>query len=399
MAKFRKRGKKWEYRIRYVDKTNGKKREISKGGFDSKKEATFHANERERQLFHGLDAESKKVLLKEYLTEWLETYKKGKVGQNTYKIHKNSVNNHIIPYFKNIKIADINKIDYQKFINHLIDKGYSKRTVEIVHSTMSNSIKRAIDLDMIYKDFTDRILIAADHFKQHSKKENYLTKEQTVQMLNAAHKDNILYYMFFYTLIETGMRKGEALALEWDTNIDFDKKVIHIDRTINYNAYTPIGQKNSKKLIGSTKTYDSVRTIAIPDRLVSALKEFKKHQNECKLKLGAKYDKTFDFVFTTTGKPLTKSTLKNALDRILKRAELHTISIHGLRHSHAVLLLEAGVEMKYIQERLGHKSIEITADIYSHITPKIIENEQSKYDAYVGQEFSFEKSGAKVGQN
>ncbi|MGG3528370.1 site-specific integrase [Bacillus pseudomycoides] len=130
-------------------------------------------------------------------------------------------------------------------------------------------------------------------------------------------------------------------------------------------------------LIGSTKTYDSVRTIAIPDRLVSALREFKKYQSECKLKLGAKYDKTFDFIFTTTGKPLTKSTFKNALDRILRKAELHPISIHGLRHSHAVLLLETGVEMKYIQERLGHKSIEITADIYSHVTPKIIENEQS----------------------
>ena len=63
----------------------------------------------------------------------------------------------------------MNKIEYQKFINHLINKGYSKRTVEIVNSTMSNSIKRAIDLEMVYKDFTNRILIAADHFNQHSK--------------------------------------------------------------------------------------------------------------------------------------------------------------------------------------------------------------------------------------
>ncbi|PEI92790.1 site-specific integrase [Bacillus pseudomycoides] len=130
--------------------------------------------------------------------------------------------------------------------------------------------------------------------------------------------------------------------------------------------------------------------------LLSALREFKKYQNECKLKIGAKYDKTFDLVFTTTRKPLSKSTLKNTLDRILRKADLHPVSIHDLRHSHAVLLLEAGVEMKYIQERLGHKSIEITADIYSHVIPKIIENEQSKYDSYVGQEFSFEKSGAKL---
>lgn len=389
MATYRKRGKKWEYRIRYVDKTTGKKREISKGGFDSKKEATFHANERERQLFHGMDANTKKTLLSEYLIEWLETYKKGKVGQSTYILHKSNINKHIIPYFQNIKLADINKIEYQKFINHLINKGYSKRTVKIIHSTMSNSIKRAIDLEMIYKDFTNGILIAADRFNQHSKKENYLTKEQVSKLLSAAHKDKILYYTFIYTLVETGMRKGEATALEWDTNIDLDNKMIHIDRTINYHAYTPIGQKNNNDLIGKTKTYDSVRSITISDRLVTVLKTFKTYQNECKLKLGAKYDKTFDFVFTTTGKPLTKSTLKNVLDRILKNAELHQISVHGLRHTHAVLLLEAGVEMKYIQERLGHKSIEITSDIYSHVTPKVIQNEQSKYEAYVGQEFIF----------
>lgn len=387
MATYRKRGKKWEYRIRYVDKTTGKKREISKGGFDSKKEANFHANERERQLFHGMDANTKKILLSEYLIEWLETYKKGKVGQSTYILHKSNINKHIIPYFQNIKLADINKIEYQKFINHLINKGYSKRTVKIIHSTMSNSIKRAIDLEMIYKDFTNGILIAADRFNQHSKKENYLTKEQVKKLLNAAHKDKILYYTFIYTLVETGMRKGETTALEWDKNIDLDNKMIHIDRTINYHAYTPIGQKNNKDLVGKTKTYDSVRSITISDRLVTVLKTFKTYQNECKLKLGAKYDKTFDFVFTTTGKPLTKSTLKNVLDRILKNAELHQISVHGLRHTHAVLLLEAGVEMKYIQERLGHKSIEITSDIYSHVTPKVIQNEQSKYEAYVGQEF------------
>ncbi|AZR79056.1 MULTISPECIES: site-specific integrase [Bacillus cereus group] len=389
MATFRKRGKKWEYRIRYVDKTTGKKREISKGGFDSKKEATFHANERERQLFHGMAADSKKTLLSEYLIEWLETYKKGKVGQSTYLLNKRNINQHIIPYFQNIKLADMNKIEYQKFINHLINKGYSKRTVEIINSTMSNAIKRAIDLEMVYKDFTNRILIAADRFNQHSKKENYLTKEQVSKLLNAAHKDKILYYTLIYTLVESGMRKGEATALEWDTNIDLDNKMIHIDRTINYHAYTPTGQKNSKDLIGKTKTYDSVRSITISDRLVSVLKTFKTYQNECKLKLGAKYDKTFDFVFTTTGKPIPHSTLKNVLDRILKNAEVPKIPVHGLRHTHAVLLLEAGVEMKYIQERLGHKSIEITSNIYSHVTPKIIENEQSKYEAYVGREFVF----------
>ncbi|MFJ1133630.1 tyrosine-type recombinase/integrase, partial [Bacillus thuringiensis] len=98
---------------------------------------------------------------------------------------------------------------------------------------------------------------------------------------------------------------------------------------------------------------------------------------------------TFDFVFTTSGKPIPHSTLKNVLDRILKNAEVPKIPVHGLRHTHAVLLLEAGVEMKYIQERLGHKSIEITSNIYSHVTPKIIENEQSKYEAYVGREFVF----------
>ncbi|ANT40401.1 transcriptional regulator [Bacillus phage PfEFR-5] len=98
-----------------------------------------------------------------------------------------------------------------------------------------------------------------------------------------------------------GLKSKSAVSM-WE-NEEIDNKMIHIDRTINYHAYTPTGQKNSKDLIGKTKTYDSVRSITISDRLVSVLKTFKTYQNECKLKLGARYDKTYDFVFTTTGKP------------------------------------------------------------------------------------------------
>ncbi len=296
-----------------------RKEKLVKVDLIQKKKLPFMLMNESANYFTGWLRTEKKILLSEYLIEWLETYKKGKVGQSTYLLNKRNINQHIIPYFQNIKLADMNKIEYQKFINHLINKGYSKRTVEIIHSTMSNAIKRAIDLEMIYKDFTNRILIAADRFNQHSKKGNYLTKEQVSKLLNAAHKDKILYYTLIYTLVESGMRKGEATALEWDTNIDLDNKMIHIDRTINYHAYTPTGQKNSKDLIGKTKTYDSVRSITISDRLVSVLKTFKTYQNECKLKLGAKYDKTFDFVFTTSGKPIPHSTLKKRFRSYFKK--------------------------------------------------------------------------------
>ncbi|NPC92856.1 site-specific integrase [Bacillus sp. WMMC1349] len=200
---------------------------------------------------------------------------------------------------------------------------------------------------------------------------------QNTRITRKAFKYNYIYYIFFRTLIETGMRKGEAAALQW-TDINLRENYIDIKKTLDFSA------KIDAELFGETKTYDSKRRISIGSSLSFALQKHKKWQFENKQVLQDDYKHHLNLVFCKVdGNILPKSTLFNAFSRILKRAGIKRIPIHALRHSHAVLLLESGADMKYIQERLGHKSMIVTADVYSHISKKLDQNRIKDYEEYV----------------
>ncbi|OKL37055.1 hypothetical protein BLL40_05570 [Domibacillus mangrovi] len=130
MAAFRKRGNKWEYRASYKDPFTQEYKVKSKGGFSTKKEAQMAAADVEKQIAEGLETNEGSISLSFYLNNWLVEYKKETVRKNTYELHERNVRNHILPYFKNISLVDVKPIMYQKFLNHLTNQDYSKRTVD-----------------------------------------------------------------------------------------------------------------------------------------------------------------------------------------------------------------------------------------------------------------------------
>ncbi|MCY9377400.1 site-specific integrase [Bacillus sp. T17B1] len=173
------------------------------------------------------------------------------------------------------------------------------------------------------------------------------------------------------------MHKGEAATLQW-TDINLRENYIDIKNTLDFSA------KTANELFGKTKTYESKRRISIGTSLSAALQKHKKWQFENKQMLQDDYKHDLNLVFCRVdGNFLPKSTLFNAFNRILKRADINKMPIHALRHTHAVLLLESGADMKYIQERLGHKSMMVTADVYSHISKKLDQNRIKDYEKYV----------------
>ncbi|MCG7406812.1 site-specific integrase [Paenibacillus sp. ACRRX] len=167
---------------------------------------------------------------------------------------------------------------------------------------------------------------------------------------------------FFKVLIETGMRKGEAATLQW-TDINLNEMKIDINKTLDFSA------DEDQELFGDTKTFNSPRIIKISQSLVNDLKDHMKYQNRNKLNLNDKYHHDLNLVLCRdTGNFMPKSSLFNAFERRSKRADLPSVPIHALRHTHAVIMLEADVDMKYLQKRLGHGSIQITSDVYAHIS-------------------------------
>lgn len=376
MASFRKRGSTWQYRLKYTDPYTKEQKEVSKSGFKTKKEAQVAANIEEKKIFSGLEIDSASVSLKNYLREWLTEYKKGNVRKNTYILHERNVETKIIPYFQEANLKDIKPMRYQKFINDLAEQGYSKRTLEIIHGTMFNAMQTAVHpLKKIDSNPCEGVTIP----KVNSKKKSleYIESDDIAHFLKVARQDNYMYYMFFKTLIETGLRKGEAAALQ-RSDIDLKNQTISVTKSLDFQA------KPDESLFGETKTYESERTIKISNTLAKELSNHFKVINENKIVFNDMYKHELDLVFCREdGNFLPKSTLFNSFSRILNKAGIDKLPIHALRHTHAVLLLESGASMKFVQERLGHKSITITSDVYSHISAKIENTSVKDYENYM----------------
>ncbi|MGG0645457.1 tyrosine-type recombinase/integrase [Bacillus mycoides] len=364
----------WEYRIYYQDPLSRKTREKSKKGFTSKAEAKIAAEEMEKQLREGISLGN--GALKDYLIMWLNEYKKGTVASNTFFSHQNNVEKHIIPYFKNILLKDFKPVLYQKFINSLVDNGYSRRTIEIVHSTMNNAMEKAITLEKIQKNPCVGVEIKV---KAKDPEVKFIESDRIANFLREAYKHDYIYGVYYKTLIETGMRKGEAAALQW-TDIDLKEKTITINKSLDFR----LASKHPDMMFGDTKNYNSKRTITISEGLAGDLRFHQKYQNQNKVSLNDCYYFELNLVFCRNdGNYLPKSSLFNSFSRILKKANLPSLPIHSLRHTHAVLQLEAGVSMKYLQERLGHGSMQITSDVYSHISKKLDKEAMNKFEEHM----------------
>ncbi|MCM3594180.1 site-specific integrase [Metabacillus idriensis] len=374
MASFRKRGSKWQFRIKHKDIFTGEITEKSASGFSTKKEAMLAAREVEAELADGNQEHA--ITLQAYLTLWLHECKKGTVRKNTFDLHSRNVRNHIIPYFKQIELRKIKPLMYQQFINQLEQTNYSTRTIQIIHSTMSNALEHAKNISMIKSNPTQKVVIKNN---KKVKKLKYIESDELPVFLQEAYQYNYTYWFFFKGLIETGMRKGEAAALQW-SDVDFKNLTITINKTLDFQTNDP------NELFGDPKTYSSVRTISFSKSLADSLHFNLKKQNEDKIALGPLYQHDLNLVFCRTdGSPLPKSSLFNAFNRILKRSGIDQLPIHSLRHTHAVLLLESGADMKYVQSRLGHGSIQITSDIYAHVSKKIDQSSMEKYESYMNK--------------
>lgn len=375
MASFRKRGKQWEYRISYKDPFEKDYKIKSKGGFQSKKEAKAAAALAEIEIAEGFEVNQKPHSLEGFLESWLIEYKKGTVRKNTFLLHERNIKNHILPYFKNMNIQDVKPIMYQKFLNELANKGYSKRTIEIIHGTMFSAMKKAVTLQKMKHNPCEGSTIPKQK-DQSNKTLKYIVPDQVPAFLQAAYQDNEVYYLYFKLLIETGMRKGEAAALQW-TDIDFSAGEISINKSLDFQA------TSSEDLFGDTKTFNSTRTILVGSSLLQELREHLKAQNKNKVMLNEFYRHDYNLVFCRRdGHFLPKSTLFNAFARYLKKAGISPLPIHSLRHTHAVMLLESGASMKYIQKRLGHGSMTITADVYSHVSDQLNKETIDEFEKY-----------------
>lgn len=382
MASFRKhKNGTWEYRIRYKDRIQNKYREKSKGGFKTKKEAQLAAAQAELEIDQYGFSENGNELVSQYFPQWLEIYKKPHVKPITYTVQERNVRLNILPRWGNYKLKEITRIEYQKWINELRGH-YSEGTVRRIHSIFSSALSDAVHEFRILRE-NPAVKISVPKDNDDDKKVKYFTVEQLETFLeevkkpvkNEKYQISIQYYVLFTLLARTGLRIGEALALTWD-DINFEEKTLSVNKTLVY----PL---NSTPYLSTPKSKGSIRTIKLDDQTIKVLKRQKINRNEIYLKYrNYKRPETNIIFHQHEGRWLRTNVVREYFKEICKRANLPILSPHALRHSHAVHLLEAGANIKYVSERLGHASIKTTADIYLHITKKIEDDALDLYQRY-----------------
>jgi len=216
-------------------------------------------------------------------------------------------------------------------------------------------------------------LVVRGHVTLRIHKMQTWNEDEISQFLEAA-KDS-LYYTLFYTALFTGMRRSELLGLKWG-DVDIMLSQICVSRSLRH-------LENGSYILTEPKSTKSRRTIALPPSATLLLKEDQEKQKLERVVLGIALTDSSLVFSTLEGKPLRPNTITRAWTVLATHACLKVIRLHDARHTHASIMLKQGVHPKIVQERLGHTSIQITIDAYSHVAPGLQEAAAARFDELV----------------
>jgi integrase len=316
------------------------------------------------QRDQGIDLAPAKITVAEYIRVWLRDYAEHNVAASTLQRYRGIVESHIIPTLGSRRLADLRPIDIQAAYTKWLSpggrcgsemRGLSPRTVLHHHRLLREAFHQAVRWQLLARNPCD----AVEPPRPPRAEVQVLDEQGVRRMLDAARSEPL--YALFHTAITTGARLGELLALRWQ-DVDFERGRVSIARTVR--RYSDKGY-----VFSQPKTHRSRRPIALDADTKLVLLEHRRHQIEQRLLVGPPYNDQ-DLVFATaTGTVLGDSRVRTTFGRILRAAGLKRIRLHDLRHTAATLMLKAGVNPKVVSDRLGHSTISITLDIYSHVLP------------------------------
>ena len=353
--------------------------------FESVKGTKKVAQQRMHELLHTLEqgayVRPSRLTVAQFLGEWLQDYVELNCSPRTKASYEMIIRRHLIPELGSIPLSQLEPRHLQASYSRQRERGrvdgkgqLSLQTVRYCHSLLAEALGYAVKMGLLSRNVAQATEAPrADH-----KVMPTLAPEDVPRFLKAAQETP--YYTLFYLLLHTGLRRGEALALRWK-NVDLGLA------SLGVSAYLSVVEAayklNGTYVIKEPKTSHSRRRIALPPSLGLVLRQHKAGQEAQRALLGKPLTDN-DFVFAhPDGSPLDPSTVSHAFNKVMRKAGLPHIRLHDLRHTHASLLLQAGVHPKVVQERLGHSSIRVTLDTYSHVMGGLQEVAAQRFDDFL----------------
>lgn len=346
------------------DPVTGQRRRYKKRGFGTKKEAELALakwryevalmEEGKGLTSNGLAPKEvmavseAPITLITYAKQWLDY--RHRLSDNTKELYHSILRMHIFPSLGTIPLQQLTAEHVQQFVQGLSAKGLSDSTIKRVFSLLHAILQAAVKTDRIPRN------VAALVEKPTIRRRSFTvwSLELIRTFLSRLQEEGGRYAIVFALAILTGMRQGEILGLRWQ-DVDFDQRVIRMQQTLTHRGTT---------FQSGGKTAKSVRVIALTQETIRWLETHRQEQS--------KQQPQAELVISSTeGGPLTPRVLHRLWQQLLQKWQLPRITFHDLRHTHASILLQQGVHPKVVSERLGHSSVHMTLNTYSHLLPHL----------------------------
>lgn len=360
-----KKGVAWQIILeKGVDSTGKRIREyITVEG--TKKEAERIMHEKINEYNKGIYIEPSKITVEQHLMQWVETYCKPNLSPCTVRGYLVNIKKHTLPYIGAVQLQKLIPLQIQRMFEQLQEKNLSPRTIKYIHSTLREALHHAFKMQLIPRNPADFVSLP----KQIKYRAKAYEENEVVKMLEAATNTDMEAPLNL--AVGLGLRRGELLGLRW-CDIDFEKNQISIVQNLVF--------VDGEYIFRQPKSESGNRTIEVPSSIVSVLKKHKKRQLEYKLLFGTAYNNNDLVCCKEDGSPHNPGSFSHKFDRFLETNGLRHIRFHDLRHTNASLMLQYNVPAKVASQRLGHSSIGITLDLYSHVIGDLQTEAANKID-------------------
>lgn len=363
----------WQVVVEAGIEANGKRRRIYRNVRGSKAEAQKVMATMLTELTQGTWIQPSRLTLGEYLRDWMATYVEPNLSPTTVDSYRINVEKHIIPYIGRVLLQELKPMHLQKLYRTLMESGrtdgrggLSARSVRYVHRNIHEALEHALRMQIVSRNVASLVTLP----KVRPYKAKVYDEQQLIELMKAAQGTDM--ELPISLAVALGLRRGELLGLKWQ-DIDLEEKTL----TVNNNLV----QTRKGSLNKDPKSDSSNRTIDLPESLIPLLKKHKKIQAENRLKLGPAYNGGGFVCCKADGSPYCPGYYSKKFKKFLSEKGFQHIRLHDLRHSNATLMLKYGVQPKVASSRLGHSSISITLDLYSHVLSDMQKEVADKIDS------------------
>lgn len=366
----------WRYRFEAAP-VGGKRRRVEKSGFRTKKEALVAGTKAYNEYLNvGRTFVPSEISVADYLDEWLEL-RKPELRPNSIRIYSQRIKLQIKPALGKYKLSAITAADIQRLINDLFMQGVSRETISGVKGVLTNALKYAVEpMGYLQHAPIDGVKLPSRRVRPpvppRTRPREPITPADWTQIKELL--SNRSGYLAFVIGYHTGMRVGEVLGLSWE-DIDFDSRTLHVRHQ---------QQRLEKGIFIMEPKFESVRKISMDDALISELVAEKQYQQRAalldeqypqytydasgKLSIGGEGTPFDPVCRQPNGAILRYDSVLHRVSHVRKTLNLPNFDFHTLRHTHATMLVSAGISPLLVQERLGHKNIQVTLGLYASLT-------------------------------